>query len=129
MLYKKCAAVKRGFSIIELLAVISIISILSSIAVFNIVSRAKLARDAAVKNNLLILRGAVSRYYAVNLKYPDSLEALAGTELKSVFLKWDAANASGDISYNRENGSVYLVSEGGGRAAGKDFNGFDYARY
>jgi general secretion pathway protein G len=129
MLYKERAAVKRGFSIIELLAVISIISILSSIAVFNIASRAKLAKDAAVKNNLMILRGSVSRYYAVNLKFPDSLEALSGAELKSVLLKWDAANASGDIGYGRENGSVYLAAEGGGRAAGRDFNGAAYAEY
>jgi len=88
MLDKRYAAGKRGFSIIELLAVISIISILSSIAVFNIASRAKLAKDAAVKNNLMIIRGAVSRYYALNLKYPDSIEKLAGTELKTVLLKW-----------------------------------------
>lgn len=129
MLDKRCAAGKRGFSIIELLAVISIISILSSIAVFNIASRAKLAKDAAVKNNLMIIRGAVSRYYALNLKYPDSIEKLAGTELKTVLLKWDAANSSGDIAYSRENGSVYLAAEGGGRPVGKDFNGVAYGEY
>ena len=129
MLDKKCAAGRRGFSIIELLAVISIISILSSIAVFNIASRAKLAKDAAVKNNLMIIRCAVSRYYAINLKYPDSIEKLVGTELKTVLLKWDAANASGDIAYSRENGSVYLAAESGGRPVGKDFNGLGYSEY
>jgi len=41
----------------------------------------------------------------------------------------DAANSSGDIAYNRENGSVYLAAGGGGRPAGKDFYGVGYSEY
>lgn len=120
---------RNGFSLIELFAVISIIAVLSSIAVVNISARSKMAKDVSVKNNLMVLRGAVSRYYAVNSKFPDSLRKLDGTELKNAYLKWDAANASGAVAYDPRKGSVYLVDNNGAAPVARDLKGVSYAEY
>ncbi len=119
----------KGFSLIELFAVISIIAVLSSIAVVNISARSKLAKDISVKNNLMVLRGAVSRYYAVNSKFPESLRKLDGAELKNAYLKWDAANASGGVAYDPRKGSVYLVDNNGAAPVARDLKGVSYAEY
>ncbi|HNY13789.1 MAG TPA: prepilin-type N-terminal cleavage/methylation domain-containing protein, partial [Candidatus Wallbacteria bacterium] len=81
-----------GFTLIEILIVISIISILSSIAAVNISSRVKLARDAAVKQNLAVLREACGRYYLMNMKMPASLNELSGAQVQGIELSWTGAN-------------------------------------
>jgi len=120
---------RNGFSLIELFVVISIIAVLSSIAVVNISARSKLAKDVSVKNNLMVLRGAVSRYYAVNSKFPESLRKLDGAELKNAYLKWDAANASGGVAYDPKKGWVYLVDNNGAAPVARDLKGVSYAEY
>ena len=119
----------KGFSLIELLAVIAIISMLSSIAVINVSSRAGLAKDAAVKNNLSILRGAIGRYYIENGRFPPSISAMEGAQLKNAYLKWGAANASGDIGYDAANGLVFLRGKNGSPPAGTDIKGVSYEKY
>ncbi len=119
----------KGFSLIEILAVIAIISLLSSIAVVNVSSRAGLAKDAAVKNNLSIIRGAVSRYYLENGKFPGSISAMEGAQLKNAHLKWNAANASGEIGYDAENGTVFLRGINGSAPMGVDLKGVSYEKY
>lgn len=121
--------VNGGFSLIELFAVISIIAVLSSIAVVNISGRAKLAKDSAVKNNLMVLRGAVGRYYAVNSRFPASLEALRGVEVRNAYLKWEGANASGAIAYDPARGAVFLVDDAGRPPAARDLAGVAYSEY
>lgn len=62
---------KSGFSLIELLVVISIIGLLSSLAVVSLNSARQKARDAVRKADMAQLRTALNLYYDDKLKYPD----------------------------------------------------------
>lgn len=60
----------KGFTLIELMVVITIIAILSTIALFGISKVQASARDAKRASNLNGVRTALERYYADNQKYP-----------------------------------------------------------
>ena len=67
---------KRGFTVIELMVVMTIILLLSSVAV-KINKRAIIkAKEAVLKENLFQMRDAIEQYYADKGHYPDSLETL-----------------------------------------------------
>lgn len=67
---------KKGFTLIELMIVISIIGILSTLAQPSYVQYKIRAREASLKNTLFVFRDAIDKYYADHGKYPDSLEDL-----------------------------------------------------
>lgn len=67
----------RGFTLVELLVVMAILMLLITIAApryFNGVERAK---EAALKQTLVVVRDAIDKFHADNARYPDSLEELA----------------------------------------------------
>lgn len=119
----------KGFTLIEILVVISIISILSSIAAVNVSSRVKLAKDASVKQNLAVLREAVGRYYLMNMKMPSALNDLSGGQVQGIELSWTGANASGKIGYEKKNGEVFLLTDSGTKPVQKDYRGVSYCEY
>lgn len=61
---------KKGFTLVELLVVISIIGILSSFAIVSLNSARMKARDALRKGDMAQLRTALNLYYDENLEYP-----------------------------------------------------------
>jgi general secretion pathway protein G len=66
----------RGFTLIELMIVMSLIVVLASIGLAlygNSVTRAK---EATLKEDLFRMRDAIDQYYADKNKYPASLEEL-----------------------------------------------------
>lgn len=64
---------QRGFSLIELLVIISIISLLSTIVISSLeISRQK-ARDAVRKSDLHQIHNALELYYVTIGDYPDNL--------------------------------------------------------
>jgi general secretion pathway protein G len=66
----------RGFTLIELMIVMTIIGILASIAAPNYQRSVIKAREAVLMENLYQMRRAIDAYFADHTKYPDSLEAL-----------------------------------------------------
>lgn len=67
---------KRGFTLVELLVVLSILALLLTLAYpkyFNSVERAK---EAALKQSLNTMREGIDKYYADHSQYPASLEEL-----------------------------------------------------
>lgn len=65
-----------GFTLVELLVVLSILALLLSLAVpryFNSLERAK---EATLKQDLNTMRDSIDKYFADKGQYPDSLEAL-----------------------------------------------------
>jgi general secretion pathway protein G len=67
---------RRGFTLIELMIVMSIIGILFTIAVPSYKRSVIKARETALAENLYQMRQAIDAYFADNARYPDSLEAL-----------------------------------------------------
>jgi general secretion pathway protein G len=66
----------RGFTIIELMAVLAIIALLVSYVApkyFNSVNRAE---EAALRNNLFQLRDSIDKFYSDNARYPNDLGEL-----------------------------------------------------
>lgn len=66
-----------GFTLIELLVVLAILSTLLTIAVPRYFGSVDRAKEASLKQNLVVLRDAIDKYQTDNGEYPNSLEALA----------------------------------------------------
>jgi general secretion pathway protein G len=66
----------RGLTLIELLVVLAIIATLLSIVAPCYVHQADRAKEAALKENLSVLRRALDQYYSDTGKYPEKLAAL-----------------------------------------------------
>ena len=66
----------RGFTLIELIVVVSIVGILAAIAIPAMRQAPVRAKEAALKENLFTLRNVIDQYYADHAAYPQSLEDL-----------------------------------------------------
>jgi general secretion pathway protein G len=66
----------RGFTLIEILIVITIIGILVTLAQPNFNRAVTAAKEATLKENLFIFRDVIDQFYADNTKYPASLSEL-----------------------------------------------------
>jgi general secretion pathway protein G len=66
----------RGFTLIELLVVVAIIGIVVTIASGQYQRSITKAKEAVLKEDLYIMRTAISQYFADKGKYPSDLRAL-----------------------------------------------------
>ena len=66
----------KGFTLVELMVVLTVIALLLSIVVPDYVGRVRRAEEAVLKENLVALRDALDKHYADAGKYPGSLEEL-----------------------------------------------------
>jgi general secretion pathway protein G len=67
---------KKGFTLIEIMIVLTLIGILVVIVVPVYRNSVVRAREAVLKENLFQMRDAISKYYQDKQKYPTSLEDL-----------------------------------------------------
>ena len=74
----------RGFTLLELIIVISIMAILVSIAVPNFSNAIKQSREAVLRQNLFTLRKLISEYNIDKQKRPQSLDDLKGQYFKEI---------------------------------------------
>lgn len=65
-----------GFTLVELLIVISLISILAAMGLVQYRNSVVSAKEATLKQDLFRMRDAIDQYYADKGKYPSSLDAL-----------------------------------------------------
>jgi general secretion pathway protein G len=67
---------KRGFTLIEILIVVTMIGILVAVMVPQYKYSVLRAREAVLKENLFQLRDAINKYFFDKKKYPSGLEDL-----------------------------------------------------
>ncbi|GAB4166473.1 MAG: prepilin-type N-terminal cleavage/methylation domain-containing protein [Geothermobacteraceae bacterium] len=70
----------RGFTLIELMIVMSIIGILLTIAVPSYKRSVIKARETVLMEDLYQMRRSIDAYFTDNNRYPDSLDELVGSK-------------------------------------------------
>ena len=66
----------KGFTLVELMVVLTVIALLLSVVVPDYVGRVRRAEEAVLKENLMLVRDALDKHYADAGKYPSSLDEL-----------------------------------------------------
>lgn len=77
-----------GFTLVELLVVLSILALLLSLAVPRYFSGVQRAKEQALKQQLTTARKALDEYYADQGQYPETLQALVDKHYLDK-LPWD----------------------------------------
>jgi general secretion pathway protein G len=111
----------RGFTLVELLVVISILVILASMGLVQYRNSVLRAREATLKEDLFRMRDAIDQYYADKNKYPSSLDDLV-TEgyLRAIPVDpftnskdtWQAINAEANVNDTTAQPGIYDVKSG-----------------
>ena len=101
---------QSGFTLVELMIVMSIIGILMLLAVPSYVSAIKHAREAVLKEDLHTMRAAIESYTMDKQKAPQSLDDLVqGGYLKSI--PEDPMTHSRDTWVTDQSQSMYSIDE------------------
>jgi general secretion pathway protein G len=67
---------RSGFTLVELMVVLTVIALLLSVVVPDYIGRMKTAEEAVLRENLTLMREALDKHYADAGKYPGSLDDL-----------------------------------------------------
>jgi general secretion pathway protein G len=106
---------------IELLIVLSIIMILAAISLTTYRNSVTLAKEAALRSDLMMMREAIDQYYADKGKYPDTLQALVSDSYLRAVPKdpftlstdsWQTVEAEPQPGSNSAEPGVYDVKSG-----------------
>jgi general secretion pathway protein G len=89
---------KRGFTLIEMLIVITVIAILAVIVVPRLLSATRRSREASLAANLKQLRDAVERFEANTAAWPPSLTDLMAADGSGISADADGRGLSIDRS-------------------------------
>lgn len=111
----------RGFTIIELLVVVTIIVILASLGMAQYRQSVVRAREAVLKEDLFRMRDAIDQFYADKNQYPGSLEDLVSEgylreipvdPITSSKDTWQTVNAEPDPANPTTQMGIYDVKSG-----------------
>ncbi|HEX8254418.1 MAG TPA: type II secretion system protein [Thermoanaerobaculia bacterium] len=75
---------QAGFSLVELIVVVTIIGILAGIAVVNVKFAQRKAREGALRENLQQMRKAIDNFYADKQRYPSGLQELVPNYIRKI---------------------------------------------
>lgn len=66
----------RGFTLIELMVVLTVVALLLALVAPNYVGRVQHAEEAVLRENLVLMRDALDKHYADAGRYPATLQEL-----------------------------------------------------
>jgi general secretion pathway protein G len=76
LLSNRRSSAEGGWTLIEMMVVVSLVMILAAIALPSYRNSIVSAKEAAMRTDLFMMRDAIDQYYADKGKYPDSLDTL-----------------------------------------------------
>ena len=124
-----------GFTLIQLMVVMSIITILAAIGVASYTNSITRSKEAVLREDLFRMRDALDQYYADKGKYPSSLEDLAQEKyLRAIPIdpftqskdSWQTEMSEPDPSNPADAPGIANVKSG---AEGTSFEGVKYAEW
>ncbi|MGC4082070.1 MAG: prepilin-type N-terminal cleavage/methylation domain-containing protein [Vicinamibacterales bacterium] len=116
----------RGFTLIELMVVMTIVVTLATIATVQYRQSVQLAREAVLKDDLFKMRDAIDQYYADKNQYPPTLDdlvtagyirALPKDPITNSTTTWQSVPAEPDPSNPSVMPGVYDVKSGAEQTA------------
>jgi general secretion pathway protein G len=129
------ALATRGYTLVEVLIVISLIVLLSSVGLATYSNSVRRAREAVLKEDLFRMRDAIDQYYADKNKYPSTLEDLVSDGYLREIPKdpitnaadtWVTENAEPDPNNLAAEPGIYDVKSG---AEGMSMEGTPYTEW
>jgi general secretion pathway protein G len=123
----------RGFTLVELLIVLSLIAVLAAMGVVQYQNSVRLGQESVLKRDLFVMRDAIDQYYADKNKYPASLDALVSDGYMRVIPvdpmtksadSWQTVPAEPDPGNPTAEPGIYDVKSG---AQGQALDGSNYA--
>ena len=122
--------VQRGFTLIELIVVMTIISLLLTLAAPRYFRSIELSKETVLKANLTSTRDALDKFHSDTGKYPDQLDELV-TKHYLRTLPWDPVLERSDAwileaPVDNQAGAIYNIRSS---AEGSGSNGVPYAQW
>ena len=120
-LLRNRSAKDGGWTLIEMLVVLSLIMILASVALTQYRNSVITAKEATLRSNLFIMKEAIDQYYADKGKYPESIEALVSARYLRAVPKdpitnstdtWEIVEAEAEPGTTATTAGVYSVKSG-----------------
>lgn len=117
---------ERGFTIIELLIVLTLIVILAAMGMVNYRNSVQRAKEAVLKEDLFRMRDAIDQYYADKNKYPQTLQDLVSDGYLRDLPKdpmtesadtWQVEAAEPDVNNPTAEPGVYNIKSGSDQTA------------
>jgi len=124
---------ERGFTLVELLVVLSLIALLSAMAMVQHKNAIRRSEEAVLKTNLFRMNDAIDQYYADKGRYPASLDALVSDGYMRAIPEdpitksrdtWQTVPAEPDPNSPSADPGIYAVKSG---AQGTALDGSNYA--
>jgi general secretion pathway protein G len=119
----------KGFTLVELMVVLTVIALLLSIVVPDYVGRVRRAEEAVLQENLAVMRDALDKHYADAGKYPRSLDELVSKRYLRSIPKDPLTQNTGWLVVaptDPQKGGVYDIHSS---AKGTGSNGQPYERW
>ncbi len=119
---------ESGWTIVELMVVISLMAVLAGIATISYTTAMTRAREAVLKEDLFRMRDAIDQYFADRVEFPASLDMLvsegylrtipqdpftgSGTTWQTIMADYDPSNPLSQGVYDVKSGAEGLAIDG-----------------